>query len=54
MKLLNRKYKHLFNLEWFEEHKVEIIGNLQDIHSMLDKCIEKENEVILKKWINMK
>lgn len=39
------RFQNMFNPGWFEEHKAEIVGNLQDIHSMLDECAE--NEIIL-------
>lgn len=38
------RYKHIFEPEWFQEHKDEIIGNLKDINSMLEECAtNKEN-----------
>ncbi len=37
------RYKNMFDLQWFGEHKDEIIGNLQDIHSMLDECAQSKN-----------
>lgn len=38
------RYQHMFDPGWFEEHRAEIIGNLQDIHSMLDECAANGNE----------
>lgn len=38
------RYQHIFNPGWFEEHKAEIIGNLQDIHTLLDECATNGNE----------
>lgn len=43
------RYKNIFNPNWFEEHKAEIIGNLQDIHSMLDECTKNEKAILLEK-----
>lgn len=43
------RYQHIFEPEWFEKHKSEIINNLQDIHSMLDECAENENNIVLGK-----
>ncbi len=31
--------------KWLKEHYDEIIGNLQDIHSMLDECSKNENSL---------
>lgn len=35
------RYQHIFDSGWFEEHKSEIIGNLQNIHDLLDECATK-------------
>ena len=35
------RYQHVFDSEWFEEHKSEIIENLQNIHDLLDECATK-------------
>ena len=37
------RYQNMFNLQWFGEHKDEIINNLQEIHSMLDECAQSKN-----------
>lgn len=41
------RYQHMFNPEWFEKHKSEIIGNLYDIHSLLDEFVTNRNELNL-------
>lgn len=35
------RYQHMFDSGWFEEHKSEIIRNLQNIHDLLDECATK-------------
>lgn len=45
------RFKHIWDTDWFEKHKSEIIGNLQNIHSMLDEYAEhvKLKSIELKK-----
>lgn len=41
------RYQHMFDPQWFEEHKSEIIGNLQDIHYMLNETSQGQNTITL-------
>lgn len=41
------RYQHMFDFGWLEEHKSEIIRNLQDIHFLLDECAINGNELNL-------
>lgn len=46
------RYQHIFEPNWFEEHKSEIIGNLQNIHTMLDETSQCQNTSILQNSLN--
>ena len=41
------RYRHAFEPDWFEQHRTEIVGNLEEIHSMLDECATNEKQINL-------
>ena len=41
------RYRHAFEPDWFEQHRAEIVGNLEQIHSMLDECATNEKQINL-------
>lgn len=43
------RFKHIFDPEWYESHKVEIIENLQSIHTLLNECAHKVDKIDLTK-----